>query len=89
MEESSDPDMYKLKINPWPSIEQPAPEECKSDSEYKRKARKHQSDFRWKVLHCGHDTNHRLGKYGAYLLWEDAMAGRNFYAPYWDKFSGQ
>ena len=77
--------MYKLKIDAWPINEVPTPKVCMSDSIFKRKARKHQSDFRWRVLHCGHNPNHRIGQYGSYLLWEDAVLGKNFYTPYWPK----
>ncbi len=61
------------------------PWDCASDSAFKRAARRHQSDYRWNILHCEHDPNHKYGKYGAYLRWNDAMAGKNFYLPYWPK----
>lgn len=65
--------------------ENPEPINCKSDNTFKRAARKHQSDYRWNELHCTHDHEHKNGKYGAYLKWEDAQTGKNFYAPYWTK----
>lgn len=76
--------MRELKIK-YLGEEAPQPKECLSDSAFKRAARKHQSDFRWQVLMCKHDPNHRFGKYGAYLLWKDALDGKNFYRPYWQK----
>lgn len=74
--------MRELKIKKL-GVEDPQPEVCLSDNAFKRAARKHQSDFRWKYLQCGHDHNHKFGKYGAYLKWNDALSGKNFYAPYW------
>jgi hypothetical protein len=65
--------------------ENPKPLECKSDSSFKRAARKHQSDFRWNELHCAHDQSHKYGRYGAYLKYDDALKGKNFYYPYWSK----
>ena len=65
--------------------ENPKPSECKSDSEFKRAARIHQSDYRWHELHCSFDPNHKYGKYGAYLKWNDAQEGKNFYSPFWEK----
>lgn len=61
------------------------PLDCASDSAFKRAARRHQSDYRCKVLGCEHDASHRFGKYGAYLKWNDAKVGKNFYLPYWPK----
>ena len=61
------------------------PVECKSDSKFKRSARTHQSDYRWNELHCSFDPSHKYGKYGAYLKWNDAREGKNFYSPFWEK----
>lgn len=65
--------------------ENPKPIECKSDSGFKRAARTHQSDYRWLELHCSFDPNHKYGKYGAYLKWNDARDGKNFYSSFWGK----
>lgn len=65
--------------------ENPKPLRCDSDSAFKRAARTHQSDYRWNELHCGHNHGHKYGKYGAYLKWNDALDGKNFYSPFWAK----
>ena len=79
--------MKELKIKKAPRAEEenPQPLICESDNAIKKIVRKHQSDFRWQVLHCKHNPNHKFGKYGTYLLWEDAKKGKNFYQPYWNK----
>lgn len=79
--------MIDLKIMKAPKVEneKPQPLICESDNAIKRIARKHQSDYRWQVLHCKHNPNHKFGKYGTYLLREDAIKGKNFYQPYWNK----
>lgn len=41
--------MRELKIKKL-GVEDPQPEVCLSDNAFKRAARKHQSDFRWKYL---------------------------------------
>lgn len=48
------------------------------DKLFKRNARKHQSDFRTNVLNAPFDSNHKFGKYGAFLMPEDAKNGKNF-----------
>lgn len=58
--------------------ENPQPLICGSDNAIKRIARKHQSNYRFERLHCSHDHDHRYGKYGAYLKWDDALKGENF-----------
>ena len=50
----------------------------KGDSGDKARARAKQSSFR-ESMGCGFDPNHRLGKYGAFLLPDDARDGKNFY----------
>ena len=50
----------------------------KGDSRDKARARAKQSSFR-ESMGCGFDPNHRLGKYGAFLLPDDARDGKNFY----------
>ena len=54
-------------------------ETCKSDKPFKKAARTKQSLFREKYLKVGFDPSNRFGKYGAFLLPEDADAGLNFY----------
>ncbi len=79
--------MRQLKIQKSPRAEDenPQPLICGSDNAIKRIARKHQSNYRFERLHCSHDHNHRYGKYGAYLKWDDALKGKNFYHPFWNK----
>lgn len=79
--------MRELKIRKAPKAtdEKPQPLICKSDNAIRRLARKHQSNYRFERLHCSHDHNHRYGKYGAYLKWDDAQKGKNFYTPFWSK----
>lgn len=60
------------------ALNQQEPQICKSDSEMKAWARKKQSDFRRKVLKVPYDEKNRFGKYGAFLMPEDADAGLNF-----------
>lgn len=54
-------------------------ETCKSDKPFKRIARSKQSLFREEYLKVGFDPSNRFGKYGAFLLPDDADAGLNFY----------
>lgn len=54
-------------------------ETCKSDKPFKKAARSKQSLFREEYLKVGFDPSNRFGKYGAFLLPEDADAGLNFY----------
>ena len=79
--------MRDLKITKAPRVEDenPQPLVCESDNAIKRIARRHQSKYRFERLHCSHDHSHRYGKYGAYLKWDDAQKGKNFYSPYWSK----
>lgn len=58
---------------------------CNSDSPMKACARQKQSWFRQEILKCGFDAEHKMGKYGAYLLPEDAARGMNFFEGYRDK----
>lgn len=51
----------------------------KGDKPFKREARTHQSDFRANVLNVPFDPKNKYGKYGAFLMPEDAIAGLNFY----------
>jgi hypothetical protein len=76
--------MENIKVKN-PEEENPKPIKCQSDSTFKRAARTHQSDYRWNELHCGHNHSHKYGRYGAYLKWNDALDGKNFYKPYWAK----
>ena len=48
------------------------------DKPYKRKARTHQSEFRTNILNASFDPQNKYGKYGAFLLPDDANAGLNF-----------
>lgn len=75
----------KIKKAPRAAEEDPQPLICESDNAIKRIARRHQSNYRFERLHCLHDHNHRYGKYGAYLKWDDALKGKNFYHPFWNK----
>lgn len=54
------------------------PLEYFGDTPFKRNARKHQSDFRKNVLKVSFDPTHKCGKYGAFLMPEDAEKGLNF-----------
>ena len=62
---------------------------CKWDSEFKAKARQHQSDFREKYFNntVGYeeDITHRQGGYGSYLKKEDINKGYIFIKEYKDK----
>ena len=64
-----------LKENP--------PMEYAGDSQYKRKARRKQSDFRHSYLHCPYNPTHPMGKYGSWLTLNCAIRGRNFFTPMW------
>lgn len=77
--------VFDTDMNAFLEEELQKPIECKSDTGFKRAARTHQSDFRWHELHCSFDPNHKYGKYGAYLKWNDAQEGKNFYSPFWEK----
>ena len=50
----------------------------KGDKPFKRIARTHQSDFRANVLNVPFDPENKYGKYGAFLMPNDANAGLNF-----------
>lgn len=54
------------------------PIEYSGDKPFKKKARKHQSDYRTNVLKVSFDSTHKYGKYGAFLMPEDAERGLNF-----------
>lgn len=55
-----------------------APLEYKGDKTFKRNARAHQSDFRTYFLKVPFDPDNKYGKYGAFLMPDDANAGLNF-----------
>ena len=48
------------------------------DKPFKRKARTHQSNFRADILKVPFDPMNKFGKYGAFLMPEDAKKGLNF-----------
>ncbi len=48
------------------------------DKPFKRKARTHQSNFRANILKVPFDPMNKFGKYGAFLMPEDAKKGLNF-----------
>jgi len=50
----------------------------KGDKPFKRSARTHQSDFRTNFLKVPFDPDDKYGKYGAFLMPDDANAGLNF-----------
>ncbi len=50
----------------------------RGDKLFKRKARSHQSDFRENSLKVPFDPENKFGKYGAFLMPNDANAGLNF-----------
>lgn len=50
----------------------------KGDRPFKRIARTHQSDFRTNYLKVPFDPKNKYGKYGAFLMPDDAKAGLNF-----------
>lgn len=50
----------------------------KGDKPFKRIARTHQSDFRTNYLKVPFDPKNKYGKYGAFLMPDDAKAGLNF-----------
>ena len=53
--------------------------EYKGDNPFKKAARSKQSWFRENYLKVGFDPSNKYGKYGAFLMPEDAAAGLNFY----------
>ena len=54
------------------------PKIYKGDKPFKRNARTHQSDFRTNFLRVPFDPDNKYGKYGAFLMPDDANAGLNF-----------
>lgn len=54
------------------------------DSTFKANARKHQSEFREKVLHVDFDGSNPRAQYGNLLPWEAAIQGLIFYEGYRD-----
>ena len=54
------------------------PKTYKGDKPFKRNARTHQSDFRTNFLKVPFDPDNIYGKYGAFLMPDDANAGLNF-----------
>lgn len=50
----------------------------KGDKPFKRNARSHQSDFRTNFLRVPFDPDNKYGKYGAFLMPDDANVGLNF-----------
>ena len=54
------------------------PKTYKGDKPFKRNARTHQSDFRTNFLKVPFDPDNKYGKYGAFLMPDDANAGLNF-----------
>jgi len=73
----------KLKIRKTMTESKEAYYHCesiyKNDKPFKRAARSKQSWFREEYLKVGFDPSHKKGKYGAFLLPEDAEAGLNFF----------
>ena len=61
-------------------------ETCNSDTPWKAKARKHQSDFREQEMKVNAVPNTSQGKcYGNVISKEDGAKGVNFYPPFWDE----
>jgi hypothetical protein len=58
--------------------EKNTPKTYRGDKPFKRTARTHQSNFREHVLKVSFDPDNKYGKYGAFLMPEDANAGLNF-----------
>ena len=78
--ETAQTNLRKLKIkNRMEQIkENPEPLVYNGDKPFKRNARTHQSNFRANVLNVPFDPDNKFGKYGAFLMPDDANAGLNF-----------